>query len=84
MKFVRQTNYGDTHVDPKRGEMFIAPHYVEEPLVDAWLGAVARHETPMTVEEAPDGAFFDPGGMVMQGEAEVWVEVNGQRLGCFL
>lgn len=84
MKFVRQTDWSASHRDDEGKECWIPPHYVEEPLVQAWLVATARHGTPMTVEDAPDGAFFDPGGMVFEDEPRVEVVVNGQKLGCWL
>lgn len=83
MKFVRQTTFGASHFENGR-ECWIPPHYVEEPLVEAWLAAVARHGTPMTVEDAPNGAFFDPGGMISMDEPRVNIVVNGQNLGSWL
>lgn len=84
MKFIRQADMSATHVAPDGEECWIPPHYVEEPLVEVWLAATARHGTPMLVEEAPDGAFFDPGGMISMNEPRVSVVVNGQTLGSWL
>ena len=82
MKFIRQADMNAHYVEDGK-ELWIPPIYCEELLVEAWL-AGNPSGLALQVEGAPDGAFFDPGGMVMGGEAEIWVVVGAQRIGCHL
>lgn len=85
MRFIKQKDMSAQYLDPEGNECWNPPIWCEEPLVDEWLKACAeRSDIEMEVTDAPDGAFLDPGGMVMRGEPMAHVEVNGQRLTTYL
>lgn len=85
MKFVRQADMSASYIDPESGEeCWHRPHYVEEPLVEFWVEACRHSGLALEVEDAPDGAMFDPGGMIFQGEPRVHIVTRGQLLICYL
>jgi len=83
MKFVRQLDTSQTYTNENNEECIIAPCYIEDPIIDFWLGVCKKRDVAMLVEDT-NTTFFDPGGMLIKNEPEIWIEPNNQRMGCWL
>ncbi len=82
MKFIKQKNMGESYIEQGKAAWH-PPVWCEEPLVDSWIAACAHSGIELEVVDT-EGAFFDPGGMVMHDEPECAITVNGQQMWTFL
>lgn len=85
MKLVKQKDSEEFFVNEDGEERRTSTVIVEEPLLDYWVTRATEDGRPaLVVEEIEKGAFFDPGGMIAEGEPQISIEVRGQKLGCWL